>query len=111
MVIDGEGNHIELVVEKERHDDVWWLKYCFLVYFSISDNLKGIEAFSRVCCSLYFDFKGGHDFHAHFLSTSPRLAATRTAPKHLILKSCYERHKASTGGGSYAVVWQPFHLL
>ena len=50
VVIDAGNGFIALMVEKKCIDNVECLKYCFHVCFSISDVLKLLEVFSRLCC-------------------------------------------------------------
>ena len=50
VVIDAENGFIVLVVEKKCLDDVKYLKYCFHVCISISDDFKLLKVFSRLCC-------------------------------------------------------------
>ena len=40
VVIDAGDSHIELMAEKECHDDIKHLKYRILAYFPMSDDLN-----------------------------------------------------------------------
>ena len=55
MAIDAENDFIVLVVEKKCLDDVKYLKYCFHVCISISDDFKLLKVFSRLCCSTLYN--------------------------------------------------------